>query len=156
MDHPSTGVTFVAAQPLWPGRGPVEMTSIVNFRDGAFRSDYAAKKLHLNNQVQTRKATLKALSLGLTGATLDREIRRRSVHTVNTNSFHEILPDPNNRLVASPDRKDAVGIPQPQITYAIGSYTRKSAQHTRELYGEIARLLGGTEVECGHRSGRWA
>ena len=47
MDHPGTGVTFIAEEALWPGRGPMEMTSLVSFRDGAFRSDYAAKKLHL-------------------------------------------------------------------------------------------------------------
>ena len=35
----------------------MEMTSIVNFRDGAFRSDYAAKKLHLSNGVPTMAVT---------------------------------------------------------------------------------------------------
>lgn len=57
MDHPGTGVTFLANEPLWPGRGPMEMTSVVNFRDGAFRSDYAAKKLHLSNGVPTMSVT---------------------------------------------------------------------------------------------------
>lgn len=146
MDHPGTGVTFLAAEALWPGRGPMEMTSVVNLRDGPFRSRYAGKKLHLNNQVQTRKATLKALSMGLTGARLDREIRHRSAHTVNINSFHEILPDPQNRLVLSPDRKDALGIPLPQITYQVGDYVRQSAIHTHAAYARIAQLLGGHEI----------
>jgi glucose dehydrogenase len=147
MDHPGTGISFLAREPLWPGRGPMEMTSIINFRDGAFRSQYAAKKLHLNNAQQTRKAALKALSLGLTGRGLDLEIRRRSAHLVNINSFHDLLPDPENRLVASTEHKDALGIPQPEVTYTIGDYTRKSARHTRELYTTIARLFGATEIE---------
>ena len=146
MDHPGTGVTFLAKEALWPGRGAMEMTSVVNFRDGPFRSRYAAKKLHLNNQVQTRKATLKALSMGLTGARLDQEIRYRSAHTVNINNFHEILPDPENRLVLSKDHKDALGIPQPEITYQVGDYVRRSAAHTHRAYARIAQLLGGREV----------
>ncbi len=44
MDHPGTGVTFLANEDLWAGRGPMEMTSVVNLRDGAFRSEYAGKK----------------------------------------------------------------------------------------------------------------
>jgi choline dehydrogenase-like flavoprotein len=146
MDHPGTGVTFLAREALWPGRGPIEMTSVINFRDGDFRKDYAAKKLHLGNQGQTRWAALRALSLGLTGHKLDQEIRRRSAHTVNINSFHEILPEPENRLVASRDLRDALGLPRPEVTYAIGEYMKRSGQHTRELYAEIARLMGGEDV----------
>lgn len=147
MDHPGTGVTFLAEGDLWPGRGSMEMTSVVNFRDGPFRSDYAGKKLHLNNGSQVRHATLKALSMGLTGARLEHEIRYRSAHTVNINSFHEILPNPQNRLVLSKDRKDALGIPQPEITYDVGEYVRRSAVHTHESYARIAQLMGGREVK---------
>jgi len=145
MDHPGTGVTFLANESLWPGRGPMEMTSIVDHRDGPFRRDWAAKKLHLNNQVQTRHATIKALAMGLTGPKLDQEIRYRSAHTVNINSFHDILPDPENRMRLS-DQKDALGLPRPEITYQIGDYTKRSAVHTRESYGQIAALFGGTEI----------
>ncbi|MDN0082753.1 GMC family oxidoreductase [Crenobacter sp. SG2305] len=146
MDHPGTGVTFLADEPLWPGRGPMEMTSIVDHRDGEFRREWASKKLHLNNQVQTRHATLKALSMGLTGKALDDEIRYRSAHTVNINSFHDILPEPDNRMRLS-DQKDALGLPRPEITYAIGEYTKKSAVHTHEAYAKIGKLFGCREIE---------
>jgi choline dehydrogenase-like flavoprotein len=125
----------------------MELTSVINFRDGPFRSEYAGKKLHLNNQSQTRNATLKALAKGLTGPSLEREIRYRSAHTVNINSFHDILPNPENRLILSKNYKDALGLPRPEITYDVGDYIRKSAQHTHDTYAEIARLLGGIEVE---------
>jgi len=150
MDHPGTGVTFLANEALWPGRGPMEMTSIVEHRDGPFRRDWAAKKLHLNNQVQTRHATIKALAMGLTGPKLDQEIRYRSAHTVNINSFHDILPDPENRMRLS-DQKDALGLPRPEITYQIGDYTKRSAVHTRESYAQIAALFGGTEISFDDR-----
>ena len=146
MDHPGTGVTFQADEDLWPGRGPMELTSIVDMRDGAFRSDYAGKKLHLNNMAQTGSATRTALRLGLVGRKLNDEIRRRAARTVNFNSFHDILPDPANRIVPSREHKDGLGIARPEITYAIGDYVKKSAVHTRAAYARIAQLFGGTEV----------
>ncbi|MGF6917708.1 GMC family oxidoreductase [Paraburkholderia sp. 40] len=146
MDHPGTGVTFLANEPLWPGRGPMEMTSIVNFRDGAFRSDYSSKKLHLSNGVPTMGVTADLLKKGLTGAELDRQIRDRAARTLNINSFHEHLPEPQNRIVPSADHKDALGIPQPEIYYSINDYVKKSAANTHELYAQIATLFSGTEV----------
>ena len=146
MDHPGTGVSFLANEALWPGRGPMEMTSVVNFRDGAFRSEYAAKKLHLSNGVATMAVTAALLQAGLTGAELDRQIRDRASRTLTINSFHEILPEPGNRIVPSADCKDGLGIPQPEIYYSIGEYVKKSAAHTHEVYAQIAALFGGTEV----------
>jgi len=146
MDHPGTGVSFLANEALWPGRGPMEMTSVVNFRDGAFRSDYASKKLHLSNGVPTMAVASALIGKGLTGAELDRQIRDRAARTLTINSFHEHLPEPQNRIVPSADRKDALGIPQPEIYYSINDYVKKSAANTHELYAQIADLFGGTEV----------
>jgi choline dehydrogenase-like flavoprotein len=146
MDHPGASVSFLANEPLWPGRGPMEMTSIVNFRDGAFRSDYAAKKLHLSNGVPTLGVTAEQLKKGLTGAELDRQIRDRAARTLSIGSFHEHLAEPHNRVVPSADHKDALGIPQPEIYYSISDYVKKSAANTRDLYGQIAALFGGTEI----------
>src|SRR5579863_287488 len=146
MDHPGTGVSFLANEALWPGRGPMEMTSIVSFRDGAFRSDYAAKKLHLSNGVPTMAITAALLQKGLTGAELDRQIRDRAARLLTINSFHEHLPEPGNRIVPSADHKDALGIAQPEIYYSINDYVTKSAANTHELYAQIAALFGGTKV----------
>jgi choline dehydrogenase-like flavoprotein len=146
MDHPGTGVSFLANEALWPGRGPIEMTSIVSFRDGAFRSDYAAKKLQLSNAVPTMAVTAALLQKGLTGAELDRQIRNRAARTLTISSFHEQLPDPENRIVPSAEYKDALGIARPEIHYSINGYVTKSAANTRDLYAQIAALLGGTEV----------
>ncbi|MET3132020.1 choline dehydrogenase-like flavoprotein [Oxalobacteraceae bacterium GrIS 1.11] len=147
MDHPGTGVSFLANEDLWPGRGPMELSSIVDMRDGPFRSEYAGKKLHLNNMAQTRHATQKAIELGLVGARLNGEIRRRAARMVNFNSFHDILPNPENRIRPSAARKDAMGIPQPEITYSIDDYVKKSARLTHQAYARIAQLFGGTEIK---------
>jgi choline dehydrogenase-like flavoprotein len=90
--------------------------------------------------------TAALLKRGVTGGELDREIRDRASRTLTINSFHEILPEPRNRIVPSADHKDALGIPQPEIYYSIGDYVKNSAAHTHELYAQIAGLFGGTEV----------
>ncbi|MFC0401339.1 GMC family oxidoreductase [Paraburkholderia rhizosphaerae] len=146
MDHPGTGVSFLANESLWPGRGPMEMTSVVNFRDGAFRSDYAAKKLHVSNATPTLAITASLLAGGLTGAELDRQIRNRAARLVTINSMHEPLADPQNRIVPSTEHKDALGIARPEIHYSIGDYVKKSAADTHDQYTRIAALFGGTEV----------
>ena len=148
MDHPGTGVQFYADEDLWPGRGPQEMTSAVGFRDGDFRSRYAGKKLHLSNLSAVDRAAREVLAQGFAGdiPALNQQIRTRAARFVAFNSFHEILPRPQNRIVPSATEKDAAGIPRPQITYHIDDYVKESAAHTREVYGDIAALMGGTEV----------
>lgn len=149
MDHPATAVTFLWGRPVFPGRGPQEMTSVVNFRDGAFRARQAAKKLHLGNVADYRGVAERLIAAGATRPELDRRLRDRVARKVTISSFHEQLPDPANRIVPSAELKDAAGIPRPEIAYSIGEYVRDSARHTRETYTRIAALLGGTEVEHG-------
>ena len=147
MDHPGTGVTFLWGKPVFPGRGPQEMTSIVNLRDGTFRSQQAAKKLHLGNTADLMGVTEALLKQHLTGRDLDRQIRQRVAREVSINCFHEQLPDPDNRIAPSSDQMDAIGIPRPEIHYSIEEYVRLSAQHTHDTYARIAGLLGGTEIK---------
>jgi choline dehydrogenase-like flavoprotein len=146
MDHPGTQVSFLANEPLWPGRGPQEMTSVVNFRDGDFRRQYAAKKLHLSNAIHNDDIARRLLEKRIIGSQLDRDIRSQAARQLTINSFHEHLPEPQNRIVPSRDYRDAIGIPQPEITYSLNDYVRESAKHTHEVYDQIAKLFGGTEI----------
>src|SRR4029077_18157856 len=45
MDHPGLHMGLVAKEPMWTGHGPVQQSSIVDFRDGAFRSEYSSNAL---------------------------------------------------------------------------------------------------------------
>ncbi len=147
MDHPGIGMSFQAKEPVWAGGGSVQMSSITNFRDGDFRSEYAATQIGYNNTAQNSRAGLKALALGLVGRKLDEEIRRRTAHGVDIYANHEILPNPENRLVLSRDHRDALGIPHPEVTYDVGEYVRKSAVLSRKRLNDIAAAMGGTEIE---------
>lgn len=146
MDHPGIGMSLQAAEPMWVGRGSVQMSSITNHRDGDFRSEYAAIQIGMNNTAQNTRAGMQALSMGLVGRKLDEEIRRRTAHGVDIYANHEVLPDPNNRLTLSKDHKDKLGIPHPEIYYDVGEYVRKSAVKSRQHLMDIAKALGGTEI----------
>lgn len=149
MDHPGTAVTFQAGERLWPGRGPQEMTSLVSFRDGEFRSEYASKKIHLSNLNRVDEVASDLLSRDglILGSALDDQIRERAARFVRFDSFHEILPHPANRIVPSATQRDAAGIPKPEFYYAMDDYVRRSAAHTQQVYEDAARLLKGTEVK---------
>jgi glucose dehydrogenase len=147
MDHPGVGVSFLWDRPVFPGRGPVEMTSVVSLRDGAFRSEMAGRKLHMGNMAALEDVVEEAIAEGLTGQALDREIRRRVSRRVSIGCFLEQLPEPVNRVRPSPTETDALGLPKPLLTYRIGDYVDRAAQATFENYARIAEILGGTEVE---------
>jgi len=148
MDHPGTAVSFQANEELWPGRGPQEMTSMVGFRDGEFRREYAAKKIHLSNVARTEEVTRELINQSplLLGPALEAKILQRAARFVRFDSFHEILPRPENRIVPSASEKDALGIPKPEFHYALDDYVRRSAAHTREVYARAAELMGATDI----------
>ena len=147
MDHPGVGVSFLWDKPVFPGRGPQEMTSVVNLRDGAFRAQHAAKKLHLGNMADLTGSAEHLIGLGLSGGALDSRLRERVARKVSINCFHEQLPELRNRIQPSATQTDALGIPRPEITYRIGAYVRDSAAETHKTYDRIAEHLGGTEIE---------
>jgi hypothetical protein len=50
-------------------------------------------------------------------------------------------------LRLSTQKRDALGIPHPHVTYDVGDYVRKSAVFSREYLYRIAGLFGATEIE---------
>ena len=62
-------------------------------------------------------------------------------------SASRCCPSPQNRLTLSPERKDALGIPHPEVTYDVGDYVRKGGDEVRPTLQHIASLLEATEVK---------
>jgi choline dehydrogenase-like flavoprotein len=147
MDHPGLHMGCVTKEPMWTGHGPVQQSSIVDFRDGPFRSEYSANRIMMNNQSMATTAGVTALAMGLVGKRLDAEIRRRAACTLDFSIGFEILPEPENRLRLSAERKDALGIPHPEVTYDVGDYVRKGGDKVRPTLLHIASLLEATEVK---------
>ena len=145
MDHSGFHCSFIAKEPLWVGRGPAQSSCMVGPRDGAFRSDYSATKIILNNLSQVTGATKKALAAGLVGKALDDEIRRRATHGVDLSISLEPLPDPNNRVTLSPTRKDPHGLACPDVYYDVGDYVRKGYEASKKQLAHIGQLFNAEE-----------
>jgi choline dehydrogenase-like flavoprotein len=143
MDHPSTSLTFYADEALWLGRGPQSPSSINTMRDGASRSEYSAYRLDFTNISQLLAATEALAVEGVYGPEFEQQLRYRAGHQMSVKTVLEVLPNPANRITLS-DRKDLLGIPQPQVHYEIDAYTRGGARAARADFARIAELMGGT------------
>ncbi|MGH8042371.1 MAG: GMC family oxidoreductase [Rudaea sp.] len=143
MDHPSTSLAFYADEELWLGRGPQSPSSINTMRDGAFRAQHAAYRLDFTNISQVLSATEALIAEGVYGAEFEKQLRYRAAHQVSVKNVLEVLPNPDNRIVLS-SQKDALGIPKPEVHYAIDDYTRRGAEVSKADFAKIAELMGGT------------
>ena len=83
---------------------------------------------------------------GLRGAELDRALADRSSREINIVPMVEQLPLPENRIVPDFDRRDAIGIPRPRITYRIDDYSKRALEHGRRIVREIFTAMKATEV----------
>ncbi|TMV76832.1 GMC family oxidoreductase, partial [Thioclava sp. BHET1] len=146
MDHPSNSITFLADEPLWPGRGPMSPISIQQLRDGAFRSEHAAFRIDFSNSSRVRGVTENGIKAGLTGDALDRYIREHASRELSVKNVLEQLPDPNNRTMLSKTKKDALGLPTPAFSYSFDDYVHKGMQVSLQNYAEIAKLMGATDI----------
>jgi choline dehydrogenase-like flavoprotein len=145
MDHSGFHCTFLANEPLWPGRGPAQSSCLVGPRDGAFRAQHSANKMILNNISRVVPATQQALKLGLVGKALDDEIRRRAAFGVDLSISLEPLPSPNNRLTLSKTRRDALGLACPDIYYDVGPYVREGYDAAVVQLKHIGQLFDAVE-----------
>ena len=145
MDHSGFHCTFLSSEPIWLGRGPAQSSCLVGPRDGAFRAEYSANKMILNNISQVGPATVKALKMGLVGKELDDEIRHRAAYGVDLSISLEPLPDPNNRLTLSKTRTDPLGLACPDIHYDVGDYVRRGAEAAHKQLEHIGQLFKATE-----------
>ena len=145
MDHSGFHCTFLANEPLWLGRGPAQSSCLVGPRDGAFRSEYSANKMILNNISRVVPATEQALKLGLVGKDLDDEIRRRAAFGVDLSISLEPLPHRDNRVTLSKTRRDPLGLACPDIHYEVGPYVRKGYDAAVVQLRHIGRLFDAIE-----------
>jgi len=145
MDHSGFHCSFLADRPMWLGRGPAQSSCMVGPRDGAFRAEYSATKIILNNISRVPVATQQALAMGLVGDALDAEIRRRAIHGVDLSISLEPLPDPTNRLTLSSTRVDGLGLACPDIHYSLGDYARKGYEKSCEQLRHIGSLFNADE-----------
>lgn len=123
----------------------MRLSCINNLRDGDFRREYSAMKLNVGNYSPVRAVSEYLLSKGVSGKELPSMARDYASRWVVVNSFFDILPDRDNRIVAT-DKLDALGIPKPGVHYRISDYINRARDVAHQHYDHIAGLFGGTDV----------
>lgn len=145
MDHTGIGLTFLAQDPMWPGRGPIQQGSILNKRQGAFRAQHAAMKHSLSNAAPHLAATTRLITQGLIGKQLNEQIRHDVARWVSISTAFEMLPHASNRITLS-DQKDMLGIPKPSIYYDVDNYVKAGAVVAKQDYKKLVSTFKGTLV----------
>ena len=152
MDHPSQLNWALAGEPMGAYRGPLSTAGIESTRAGDWRADHGAFRLQFDNRgwawpAGAPESTVRDLiARGLRGAELDRALADRSSREINLVPMAEQLPLPENRIVPDFDRRDAIGIPRPRITYKIDEYSKRALAHGRRIVREIFAALKATEI----------
>lgn len=122
MGHTGIAMNVMASEDLWPGQGPTELLVYMNYRDGEFRKDIPSYKTKLRNTVPTSSIATDLMHKGVFGSKLDEEIRRISARSLNFAVDFETEPLPQNRVTPSKTKKDAIGIPLPELYYSVNDY----------------------------------
>lgn len=146
MDHTGIGLTFLAKDALWPGRGPVQQGGIFNWRDGAFRADHAAIKHSLGNAVPNLAVTDRLIDMGYKGQQLNEKIRHDAARWVSISTVFEMLPHSGNRIILS-ENKDALGLPKPSIYYAVDNYVRSAVAVAKQDFRKITTLFSAQVID---------
>jgi choline dehydrogenase-like flavoprotein len=147
MDHPGQLSWALAAEPLYPFRGPLEVSGIEAYRDGEFRRYHAAFRTPLANDGWSWPGggpldlASELIHQGLHGAELDRTIREQASRQIRVFSTMEQLPDPENRVTPAFDKPDALGLPRPRIRYRVDDYVRTGLAKARKLHEQIFKGL---------------
>jgi len=135
-DHPVSLVYALTDQPVFGYRGPLSTSGVESLRDGAFRSSRGAFRMEIGNDgwswpINDPYTTPQALMSvdgkvqGLYGQALASAVANRLTRQIRIGCLAEQLPNPNFRVQLS-STTDILGIPQPQLTYGIDTYGRRS------------------------------
>ncbi|TCV92088.1 choline dehydrogenase-like flavoprotein [Luteibacter rhizovicinus] len=146
MDHTGIGLTMIAKDPVWPGRGAVQQGGIFNWRDGDFRKNHSAVKHAMTNMVPNPAVTERLLKQGVIGPELDERIRHDASRWVDVSTVFEMLPHANNRITPG-DKKDALGIPMLRVNYDVDDYAAAGKVIAKQDFAKFAKLLDAEIVE---------
>lgn len=152
MDHPVQLSYALAADPVWPYRGPLSTSGVENTRSGDWRATRPSFRIEVGNDGwswPTGAPTTEAQALagqGLRGAALQKAILERTSRQVRFGTLTEQLPDPANRIVPDYAQRDRLGIPRPKISYRLDDYTLAGLGEARRIHEEAFVRMKATEI----------
>ena len=155
MDHPIQLSWALAAEPVWPYRGPISTSGIENLRDGTQRRERASLRIQISNDGwnwPTGGAETLARHLaeeGLRGPALRAAVADNASRQVQLAALTEQLPSADNRVVLDAADRDRHGVPLPRIHYDIGDYSRGGLAAARAAHNAVFARLNAAAVQHG-------
>jgi choline dehydrogenase-like flavoprotein len=152
MDHPVQLTKALSPVPVWPRRGPQEVSAIHELRDGDHRRRHGAFLMNIGNQgwewAQPDLATLAKsfVDAGLFGPELLKAVRSHSSREMTLVALTEQLPDPDNRITPDFDRPDAIGVPKPRVFFRLNDYTATALAAARKIHEQLFHAIGATGI----------
>ena len=152
MDHPIQLSWALAAEPVWPYRGPISTSGIENLRDGDERRQRGAMRTQISNDGwnwPTGGASTVAGALAQDdphGARSRTALDEQTSRHVQLASLVEQLPSAANRIALDPHEKDRYGVPLPRIHFDIGGYARNGLAAARAAHDAVFARLGASAV----------
>jgi choline dehydrogenase-like flavoprotein len=152
MDHPVQLTRALSPVPVWPRRGPQEVSAIHEMRDGRHRREHGAFLMNVGNQgwewagpdlASLAKGFVEA---GLSGAKLLDAVRWHASREMTLVALTEQLPDPDNRVTPDFDRPDAIGVPKPRVFFRLDRYTTAALAAARKMHEQLFLALGASEI----------
>ncbi|MEM6049870.1 GMC family oxidoreductase [Erwinia sp. P7711] len=153
MGHTGISMNVMMREDVWPGQGPTELLVYLNNRDGEFRKTFPSYKIKVRNTVPTADYAAGLIKKGVLGSKLDEELRRMSARSLNFAIDFETLPLPENRIVPSKTKKDAIGLPVPEIYYSVTDYWHAGKAEGLKDFDNFARLLNAdvSKIDTGYQ-----
>jgi glucose dehydrogenase len=162
MDHPLYLAWALAPQSVWGYRGPLSTSGVEVCRDGDFRRDRGAFRIEIGNEgwnfpigdpdITTLDlvngwnfSQLNAERKSLFGSDLVAALNDRLSRQFRFAFLIEQSPDDSNTITLSPDVKDRLGLPRPQITYNLSDYTKVGLAAAKTTATAIFKSLNAQE-----------
>lgn len=152
MDHPVQLTRALAPVPVWPRRGPQEVSAIHEMRDGNHRRHHAAFIMNVGNQGwQWAGPDLAGLvktfvTAGLHGSALSNAVRSHASREMTLVALTEQLPDRDNCILPDYERLDDIGAPKPRIFFRLDAYTTAALTAARKTHEQIFQALGASDI----------
>ena len=145
------GMLGLTRDRIYPYRGPMVTSGIVQLRDGDFRGMHGAIGMSPSNTGWYRgvgpfRAAEMYAKQGLRGAALASAISDHVSRELAIGPAVECLPDPDNRVTLAFDKRDPLGLPRPRIAFRWGAYEQDGARVALQYAQGLMNALGATSV----------
>jgi len=147
MDHAIITSKFNMDEPLYIGRGPQSVSTLLIGRDGDFRRKYAAAKFFLGNDLNIHQETAQMLQQPDQWIEPLKKLKNIAIYQGQLGAEIEQLPNQRNRLIVNHKRVDPLGLPLPVIDYTLSDYTQKGVEIWTEYIHDIVRKLDAKMID---------